>query len=144
MSLINKFLAFNASTKKKIFRREVEKAISEGKQIKLPPVSSYSLQQRELVKNSFPFHIFVSDSKSMSIKKILEEAEESGKILNEAQSILNNSFNFFALGEKELGNKINWNFDYLSSFCFPDKPYWDINVQEFPKGVDVQTAWELG
>ncbi|MFA6980743.1 MAG: alginate lyase family protein [Ignavibacteriaceae bacterium] len=144
MSLINKFLAFNASTKKKIFRREVEKAISDGKQIKLPPVPSYTLQHHEAVNNSFPFQIFASIEILATLKRILAVEKETDKIINEAQSVLKNRFNFFDLGEQELGEKINWNFDYLSSFCFPDKPYWDINVEEFPKGVDVQTAWELG
>ncbi len=144
MSLINRFLAFNASTKKKIFRREVEKAISEGKQIKLPPVTSYSLQQLELVKNSFPFQLFSSDEILSGLRKILIDQNEAENILNEARLALNNKFNFFNFGEKELGEIINWNFDYLSGFSFPDKPYWGINVEEFPKGVDVQSAWELG
>ncbi len=144
MSLINKFLAFNASTKKKLFRREVEKAIGDGKQIKLPPVPSYNQQQLETLKNSFPFQIFAKDGEILSIRKLIEDQEGSAKILNEAQKILQQRFNFFGLEEKELGEKIKWNFDHLSSFGFPDKPYWEINAADFPKGVDVQSAWELG
>lgn len=144
MSLINRFLAFNASTKKKIFRREVEKAISEGKQIKLPPVTSYSLQQRELLKNSFPFQIFSSLEILAELKKVLIDKNEAENIVNEAQRVLENKFNFFNSGEMKLGEKIDWNFDYLFAFSFPDKPYWEINVEEFPKGVDAQTAWDLG
>ncbi|MDP3148848.1 MAG: heparinase II/III-family protein [Ignavibacteria bacterium] len=144
MSLIHKILAFNANTKKKIFRREVEKAIGEGKQIKLPPVPSYNQQQLEALKNSFPFQIFAKDGEIDSIKKFVEGQKEAENIVNNAQNILLQRFNFFGLEEKELGEKINWHFDYLSSFAFPEKPYWNINVEEFQKGVDVQSAWELG
>ena len=144
MTLINKILAFNANTKKKIFRREVENAIREGKQIKLPPVPSYSQQQLETLKNSFPFHVFISDGDQNATKKLLGDQNEVDTILNEAKNILDHRFNFFNVETKELGAQIKWNYDYLSSFAFPDKPYWYINVEEFPKGVDVQAVWELG
>jgi len=144
MSLLNKFLAFNAGTKKKLFRREVETALRDGKQIKLPPLAVYSQEQLSALKNSFPFKIIVSKSDKVSIKKFLEDEGSTGTILNEAEKILLHRFTFFGIEEKMLGKKINWNSDYLSSFAFPNEPYWNIKVEEFPKGVDVQAAWELG
>ncbi|MFA6597292.1 MAG: alginate lyase family protein [Ignavibacteriaceae bacterium] len=144
MSLLNKFLAFNAGTKKKLFRREVEKALRGGKQIKLPPLPLYNQQQISAIKNSFPFIVISSESEKVSIKEFLENHEIAGNVLTEAEKILQHRFAFFGIEEKMLGKKIDWNFDYLSSFTFPNEPYWNLNVEEFPKDVDVQTAWELG
>jgi len=144
MNLINKFLAFNAGTKKKIFRREVETALRNGKQIKLPSLPAYSKQQLSAIKNSFPFQVIASDSNKDSVKKFLEGQENAGNILHEAENILLHRFVFFGIEEIMLGEKVRWNFDYLSSFAFPDEPYWNIYVEDFPKGVDVQAAWELG
>ena len=144
MSLLSKFLAFNAGTKKKLFRREVESALHDGKRIKLPPLPAYSQQQLSALKNSFPFKVIASGSDKVSVKKLLEDQENAGTIINEAEKILQHKFTFFGIEEILLGDKIIWNYDYLSSFAFPNNPFWSINVEEFPKGVDAQVAWELG
>ncbi|MCK9211758.1 MAG: heparinase II/III family protein [Ignavibacteriaceae bacterium] len=144
MSLLNKFLAFNAGTKKKIFRREVETALRYGKQIKLPSLPSYNQQQLQVLKDSFPFPVLSSASEKELIKKFSKEEGSDATILVEAEKVLQHRVTFFGVEEKMLGEKVRWDYDYLSSFAFPNEPYWNISVEDFPKGVDVQTAWELG
>jgi hypothetical protein len=144
MSFINKFLAFNAGTKKKIFRREVETALRNGKRIKLPPIPAYNQQQRLTLKNSFPFQVIVSGGNKEAVRQFLENHLIDANIINDAENFLMHRFTFFGIEEKVLDEKVRWDYDYLSSFTFPNEPYWNISVEDFPKGVDVQAAWELG
>ncbi|MFA4924138.1 MAG: alginate lyase family protein, partial [Ignavibacteriaceae bacterium] len=144
MNLINTMLAFNAGTKKKLFRREVETSLRKGKQVKLPPLPSYSEQHLTNLKNSFPFRIFTTESEKAAAKEFLKDQKESGLLLIEADKILQHQVTFFSIEEKNLGDQIRWDDDYFSSFAFPKKPFWEMNVEEFPEGVDPQAAWELG
>jgi len=144
MNLINKFRAFNAGTKKKLFRREVEAALRSGKPIKLPPVPPYNQQQLADLKNSFPFQVFASSENSEAAKRCIKQLSDAGEMRKEAEAVLQNRFTFFNLEEKFLGEKIDWNYDYLSASKFPDEQFWNINVEEMPAGADPQAAWELG
>jgi len=144
MNIINKLLAFNANTKRKIFRREVENAIRNRTEIKLPTVSTLNQQHLVEIKNSFPFQVFSSESQRVAIKKFLEGKENAEYILKAAEKVINHRFSFFGGDENSLGERVNWNYDYLASFAFPSEPYYNIAVEGFPKGVDPQAAWELG
>jgi|GEM_PF-858607 len=144
MNFINKMLALNAGTKKKLFQREIESAFQKGKQIKLPPLPAYQEQQRKFMKNSFPFEELCSEEKREHLKNFLMKSGLQEPLLASACKVLENKFSFYHLNEISLGSTIDWNIDSLSSFTFPDSLFWKIELEQFPKGVDPQNAWEIG
>ncbi len=65
------------------------------------------------------------------------------KLLNEASKLVQHKFSFFALNDKNLGEKINWHKDYLNEKICENKFYSDINFKDYKKNGDIKYIWEL-
>lgn len=78
----------------------------------------------------------------ISRRAAFQEALSSHKTEHAAQKILAHRFSFFALGEKDFGQDIDWHKDYKNGKKAPAIFYRDIDYRDSEKIGDIKYIWE--
>lgn len=94
-----------------------------------------------MAKNNF----FLSSENKEEIIRTFKRcfSNRVGKIIKEADDILNHNFDLLGSGKVNLGERINWHCDFKSGFCW-DPGTFHSNIKFGDKeGVDVKVPWEL-
>lgn len=143
MKLFDKISQLNfTSIQQSIFRSDIEKYYFGKKDYPLPKYELFTEANLNKLKNDFSFFNFNDLNKSAFIDN-LKSTNELNLLLAEGEKILENKYNLFDKGEIFLGEKIEWNKDYLSGFHFPKTLFWRINIGEFPTEANPHYCFEL-
>lgn len=141
MISLSKLRSFSfAALKQKMFRRDVENAILNGKQFTLPELPP-QINAQSL------FDKFTQENKVLH-GKLLEYvkyvAPETGsKILQRGDDVLSRSFTIYGTTFQTKA-EINWQYDYLNHYEFPKELYWKYGGMEFPFGTELTVPLIMG
>ena len=143
MKLFDKISQLNfTSIQQSIFRSDIEKYYFGKKDYPLPKYELFTEANLNKLKNDFSFFNF-NDLNKIAFIDNLKSTNELNLLLAEGEKILENKYNLFDKGEIFLGEKIEWNKDYLSGFHFPKTLFWRINIGEFPTEANPHYCFEL-
>jgi hypothetical protein len=141
MISLSKLRSFSfAALKQKMFRRDVENAILDGKQFTLPELPP-QINAQSL------FNKFTQENASLRDKLqefVRYSSPETGtKILQRGDDVLARSFSIYRT-KFQTKSEINWQYDYLNNYEFPMASYWKYNRMEFPFGTELTVPLVMG
>jgi hypothetical protein len=128
---------------KRIFRHEVETAIYGNKKFRLPGMHKITGKNIIDFKKNYPFNFYFDEKDRFIVADELRKTESENIIIESAAKILANKYNLLNSGEVELGETINWHYDYHASHKWHEVLVWRDNFFSFPKGADIKYPWEL-
>jgi len=128
---------------KKIFRHEVEAAIYGNKKYRLPKVNKITEKKLEECKKNYPFNFYYDKSFKEKAVLALKQTEDENTIIASAEKILNNTYNIINSGDIQLGEAINWHYDYRADYKWHEVLVWRDNFLRFPDKADIKYPWEL-
>jgi len=106
------------------------------------------LNYKKALKKSFLFNKlnkFYFDINDLEKIKNYYSSNNSLKqnLFEQANSILEHKFSFFALQNEYFGENINWHKDYLNDKQCNSDFYSDVNYKDFEKNGDIKYIWEI-
>jgi hypothetical protein len=141
MISFNKLRSFSfAAFKQKMFRRDVENAILDGKQYALPElppqINAQSLFDKFIQENA------LLQNKLQEYVRYISP-ETGPEILQRGEAILARTFNIYGI-KFQTKAEINWQYDYLNNYEFPKELYWKYGGMEFPAGTELTVPLVIG
>ncbi len=141
MISLSKLRSFSfTALKQKMFRRDVENAILDGKQFTLPElppqINAQSLFDKFIQENA------VLRTKLQEYIKYISP-ETGPQILQRGDNVLARSFNIYSISFQTKA-EINWQYDYLNHYEFPKELYWKYGGMEFPFGTELTVPLVMG
>jgi hypothetical protein len=141
MISLSKLRSFSfAALKQRMFRRDVENAILNGKQFALPElppqINAQSLFDKFTQENA------ALRSKLQEYVKYVSP-ETGPKILQRGDDVLSRSFSIYGI-DFRTKTEINWQYDYLNHYEFPKELYWKYGGMEFPFGTELTVPLIMG
>ena len=141
MISLSKLRSFSfAALKQKMFRRDVENAVLDGKQFALPElppqINAQSLFDKFIQENAL-------------LREKLQEyvrytsPDTGAKILQRGDDVLARSFSVYGT-TFQTKPEINWQYDYLNNYEFPLALYWKYSGMEFPSGTELTVPMVMG
>lgn len=141
MSLAGRFATFDL--KKLLFRRDAEAFFYSGKLLPLPVIHTVKEEEMNEFRKSYPFNFINDIGEVDEIRNILFKIDDKDSILNNAGSVLTNLFSFPS-GDRNLGENIKWNTDYISGYTWKTDLCWKYDYYDFPKGIDIINPLLMG
>jgi hypothetical protein len=140
MSMFGAVRSGSFNVKRILFRRDVENSFYSGKPFPLPPNLTFNKDNTPFFKQNFPF----SSNSAGEIKDVLLNTGDKEIIIGQADRVMNNIFDFPYRNNVYLGEKIQWDCDYLSGYQWSSEISWKGNFFTLPKGTDIVNAWLQG
>jgi hypothetical protein len=144
MSLLGSLLPKSLHLKRILFRRDAENAFYSGKPLTLPHLKEITKDNIHEYKNSYPFNLIKGSHNSAEIRDILLSLEDYRQIIQQADLAKGNIFDFPYKENIYLGDRIRWNYDYLSGYEWGKELSWRGEFFRFPDGTDIVNGWLLG
>jgi hypothetical protein len=103
----------------------------------------YRVHSRKFLNFRSEMSFFYHAANKAKYVEIIQNLRRQDLIIDQADLICNHVFNLLGSGRKKLGEKINWQQDFISGFTWPKQYYYQIKTVDLSNNADVKVPWEL-